>query len=287
MTATPRPDNACQLHSPPREGRSWALADQGYRTCEGCLITLRGVLTDVRAYLSRLDPTPGASAEAGHRGAPGFGSKPAASLHVVAMLDRRSKSCEVARDGYVYDWVPDPTGWSPPLPDGVHGPLEAPGRYEKRDVWFGADQRSHSEQTRPPRSVPTALTSLAAMIAEDREMTPPAGSVDAVVHWLDVEMAYVSRQDWVTDVNEELRSLRAQLKPYAGEGRKHKILDCPKTVDHGDYTSVCGAPIYEPNRHGVIRCHACKAEWPRDKWEGTGPEYLSQIADDKRPRRIA
>jgi len=283
-TALVRPDHACVLHAPPTDGHDWALPDDGYATCERCLKKSRAVINDIRAYYRRLDATPGAVVDNESRGAPGFGSQSSANPHIIVMRDKRSKTYAISRDGVAYVWDPD---YQPLLPPGVHGPLEAPGTYiEKHDVWYGSDGRGHSEQSRPPRSIPKALASIGQMIAEEQNVTPPAGTVDQLCHWLDVAMDYVTRFDWVADVDEELRSLKAQLKPVVGEGRKHKILDCPNVIDDGEHTSVCGNNLYEPDKHGTIRCHACKREWTRDKWHGTGPEYLSQVADDVRPRRV-
>lgn len=284
-----RPEWACLLHQDPSEGRNWKQADDGYRTCESCLIKLREVITDIRRLYANLDATPGAMTESGTRGAPGFSSKPSASLHVVAMRDPRSVSYEVAADAIAYEgWVYDPEGWvvKPPAFGGI-GPVAIGVYTTKREGWRAADKKVHSEQGRPPRSVPKTLSSLGQMIAEEWGHEPPKGTVDQLCHWLDVAMDFVTKCDWCTDVADELRSLRAQLRPVGGDGRKNKILSCPNVVNEDDHTRVCGANLYEPNRQGVIKCHSCKREWPRDKWHGPGPEYLSQTATDTRPHRAA
>lgn len=282
--STERPQLACQLHRAPSNGISWVTADQGWRTCETCLIKLRDVIADIRKMYRRLDATPGANAEAGDARQSGFESRPAASPHIVSMKDARSKTYEVAVDGRVYEgWEYDSDGWViKPLPPGVEGPWGIGSYTTTREVWFAADGKGHSEQERPPRSVPKALASLGAMIAEDWGREAPTGTVDHLCHWLDVAMDHVTKQDWVRDVDEELRSLKAQLKPVTGEGRKHRILSCPNVIDEGERSRVCKNNLYEPDKHGVIRCHACKREWPNDKWRGKGPEYLSQIAVDER-----
>lgn len=271
-----RPTGACLTCRPPTADQDWRLADDGYRTCEKCLSNIRQVISDIRTFYQRLDPTPGSMGESGSRGSPGFGSKPTVSLHIVAMRDRRSMAYEVARDGVEYTWVEDPRGWSPGLPEGVEGPLRAPGGFVKREVWYGSDGRGHSEQSRPPRSIPKTIESLAQWVAEDREMTTPTGTVDELCCWIDNQLDHVTRQDWVGDFDAELRSLRAQLKPVAGEGQKNKILSCPSNIGDGEHIRICGANLYEPDRAGVIRCHACKHEWARDKWIGDGPEFLKQ-----------
>lgn len=285
-----RPEWACLLHRAPSNGVSWKVADQGYRTCEGCLIRLRDVIADIRDMYHRLDATPGAWTEGGDsRGPQGFESRPAASPHIVTMKDGRSKTYEVAVDGWSYEgWAYDPDGWViMPLPEGMEGPWAIGSYTSKREFWIAADGRGHSEQARPPRSIPKALASLAQMIAEDRDMEPPAGTIDHLCHWLDVHMDHVTRCDWVGDVNDELRTLKAQLAPVTGEGRKHKIMACPNVIDEGEHSRVCSHNLYEPDKHGIIRCHGCKREWPRDKWHGPGPEYLSQIAVDERVKRVA
>lgn len=290
-----RPDWVCLLHQDPSEGHSWRQADEGYRTCEDCLIKVRAVITDIRRLYGKLDATPGAMQEAGSRGAPGFGSKPGASLHIVSMRDGRSKSYEIGHDTITYEnWKYDHEGWvEKPLPLGVEGPLAIGSYTTKREGWKARDGKVHSEQARPPRSVPKTLASMGQMIAEEWGHEPPTGTVDQLCHWLDVAMDFVTKMDWCADVDEELRALRAQLRPVGGEGRKNKILACPNVVDEDDHTRVCGANLYEPNRQGVIKCHACKREWSRDKWEGNGPEFLrkpghlSLIATDTRQQRIA
>src|SRR5688500_19021320 len=67
-----RPANACLLCPRPREGRSWRLADPGYRTDAACLDRMRERLAEIGKRWAALNPRPGASGEHGGRGAPGF-----------------------------------------------------------------------------------------------------------------------------------------------------------------------------------------------------------------------
>lgn len=274
-----RPDWACVTCMPSTSGHSWTQATRGYRTCDGCLDRLRETLHDIVNRYYKLDTRPGANADPESRGAPGFGSRPPASPHIISMRDKRSKSYEVAVDGTLYDeWVPvedpenDVEAWSRPLPKGVHGPVEPPGKYTRaREVWFAADGRAHQEQERPPRSIHHALDSLATMIAEDRGMTPTFGTVADLARWLDRQLDYITRQDWVADVANELHDLLAQLKPVTGDKRQ-KIGKCPNTItlDDGEHTKECGHPLYAPTdnaRDDTIRCRACGRAWPRPEWE--------------------
>ena len=272
MTASvaPRPDSACLTCPPPSDSRSWRPADQGYRTCSSCLDRIRDTLADINLRYARLNPAPGANADLESRGAPGFGSRPAASPHIITMRDPRSKSCEVAVDGTLYEnWRPDPDGWSRPLPKGVHGPVEPPGVYTtSREVWFGADGRGHEEDESPPRSIPGVLASLCTMVAEERDMTPPTGGVPDLVRWLDQQLDWVTRQEMVTDVADDLRGLDTQLKPVTGDKRR-RIGLCPNFITEGDDTFECKAPLYAPtdNSHDdTIRCRKCKREWPHSQW---------------------
>jgi hypothetical protein len=234
---------------------------------------MRKMLREIAERWLQLDPRPGGSGSDGTRGAPGFGSRSPASDHVITMLDPRSKSCEMACDGLLYErWQPDPEGWSRPLPRGVHGPVEPPGGYTTdREVWYGSDGRAYSEPNRPPRSVPHVLGALAGLVAEDRAMTPPTGRVPDVIRWLDGQLDHVTRQDWVTDVHDELRALVRQLKPVTGEPNRRHIGTCPNVIDEGDTTRECGARLYAPLRAGAICgdsivCNHCGREWPRTEW---------------------
>lgn len=264
---TERPSTACLTCHTPQPGQEWRRADDRYRTCSACLDRMRATLRDVIARYHRLNPDRAQDMDQQGRGSPGFGSRSPASEHVIAMRDWRSKSCETARDATTYVWDPQ-ADRSPPLPPGVHGPVEPPGAYvEKREVWYGRDGRAHTEDARPPRSVPLSLASLATMVAEDRGMTPPTTrDVTELGRWLDVQLDYVTRQEWVTAVDEDLRGLAAQLRPVTGDGRR-KIGNCPNTVEVGDRTRTCGATLYAPtNGSDTIGCRACGRVWLRREW---------------------
>lgn len=264
---TQRPNSACATCLPPSKIGHWRVADAGYRTCADCYDKLRSDLQEIANRYQLLDATPGASGEAGGRGAPGFGSRPAASPHVIVMTDWRSKSCEVAIDGVQYIWDPlaDDT-----LEPGQYGPPG--GAYAgKREVWFGRDGRGHSEQERPPLSVPGTLAGLVSLVAEERDITPPATRVvHEMTRWLDGHMDWITRQDLVVDFRELLRTLVSQLKPATGEpGRKH-IGTCPNTLDEGETTRACQAKLYAPTRGDTISCTSCGREWHRPDWEKLG-----------------
>ena len=232
-----RPAGTCLTHRTP-EGRNWVMAPRGYQCCDTCLDTIRANLADItRRYLT-LNPRPGANTDHGTRGAPGYSSRSPASDHVITMRDHRSKCSPVVT------------------------------------VWEGADGREHTEQDHPTRSIPAALSSLAAMVAEERDMTPPATmQVPELGRWLDSQLDYVTKQEYVAEFADELWDLLAQLKPLTGDpGRKH-IFKCPAVIDEGEHTRECGALVYPPARGDTIRCPnyvACRGEWPRPEWERLG-----------------
>lgn len=264
-TPDERPAHACLLCPPPKN-RAWWPADPGYRTCSDCYDKIREQLREIGVRYLALDASPGASGEPSGRGAPGFGSRPAASPHVITMTDWRSKSCEVAFDGVQYVWDPNA---DTVLEPGQYGPPG--GAYvERREVWFGRDGRGHTEQENPPRSIPLALSGIAAMIAEERGMnSPTTRQVPDLVRWIDAQMDWITRNDIVGDIRDELRSLAMQLRPVTGEpGRRH-IGTCPRVIDEGEHTRECGTRLYAPVSGDTIRCgnaEVCEGEWPRDEW---------------------
>jgi hypothetical protein len=228
-----RPDSACRLCPPPREGGSWRLADHGYLTCEHCYLRLRDVLKEIDERYQRLDPTPGASGENGGRGAPGFGSRSPASDHILCMTDRRSSP--VAR------------------------------------TWLGRDGRLHREAERPPLSVWGVLDGACWAIAEERGVDgpPPASTVYALTRFIDVQLDWVTRHLLVVDVWADLRALASQLRPVTGDQRA-RIGTCPNTLDEGEHSRECGAILHAPTRGDTISCAACSRKWPRSEWETLG-----------------
>lgn len=264
---TSRPTDACLLHRPPLDGHHWTRATDGYTTCDRCLDRLRDLLRELdQRYLiltAANRTLPGATA--GIRGAPGYGPRSPSDDRAIAMTDPRSKTWEVSWDRIEYIWDPlaDTT-----LTPGQLGP-PAGAYVDQRAVWTAADGRGHTEQPNPPRSIPSALASLAALVAEMRGHTapPPGRSVYDLTRWLDQQLDWITRTDWVVELAAEIRDLVNQLKPYSGDER-HLIGHCPNTIDTGDTTTACGARLYAPVRGDTITCSnpACRRQWPRSEW---------------------
>jgi hypothetical protein len=227
------PARRCLLHAPPRSGRPWALPDEGYRTCSSCLDRLREQLREIGARWAALNPRPGASGDGG-RGAPGFGARSPASDAVICVRDWRSS--------------------------------------REARTWFGADGRLHQESQRPPLSVPGELWTLAHHVADARGLTGPDHvRVPDLVRWLDGQLDWVTRQDGVAAFGRVLRELVAQLRPLTGEPGPKFIGACPNTIDDGEHTRECGAPLFAPlGGDGRISCRACAREWPREEWLALG-----------------
>jgi hypothetical protein len=198
---------------------------------------LREQLREIQRRWLILDPRPGASGEHGGRGAPGFGSRPPGSDHVIAMRDFRSVA--VAR------------------------------------VWVGSDGKVHRESERPPLSVPGELADMAAHVAQARGMTGPATlDVVAVARWLDGQLDWITRQDGVVAFARVVRELVGQLRPLTGEPRAKRVGECPNVLQlggaEGEHTRECGAPLFAPLVGDRIACRACGAEWGRELWRRLG-----------------
>jgi len=194
---------------------------------------IREGLKDISTRYSRLDPTPGASGEHGTRGAPGFGSRAPASEHIIAMTDRRSS----------------PVG----------------------RVWVAGDGRVHRESERPPLSVWAVLDTLCWTVAEEQGVDGPApdASVYQLTRFLDVQLDWLTRRSMVVEVWRDLRGLLAQLRPATGDQRA-KIGTCPNTLDEGEHSRECAAPLYAPIKGDTISCGQCQRAWPRPAWEQLG-----------------
>lgn len=258
----------CLTHRSPRPDQTWRLADPGYRVCSSCFDRMRGWLAggeepvfegsevtrpvSIPGLYALLDATPGKGGE-GRRG-PGFGSRSPASDHVIVMTDRRSKSCEVARDATVYHRGRDENG-------------AETDDYESRvDVWFGSDGKAYAESEHPVRSVPFVLGSWAQLVTEERGLAGRVPvDVAGLAEFLDRHLDWIARRDDVDAFHEDLRALRAQL---SGDGQP-PLGHCIELLEGGE----CGAPIFMP--HGEmprapdepittlpeLRCSACDSRY--------------------------
>jgi len=169
----------------------------------------------------------------------------------------------MSEDTTVYEWDPYADDVLEP---GQLGPPR--GAYvAKRRGWRGADGRIHRESERPPLSVVAELYTLARHVADARGLTPP-DRVHApdLVRWLDAQLDWVTRQDGVVGFARVVRELVAQLRPLTGEPGAKRIGSCPNTVDEGESTRECGAPLFAPLRGDRIDCRSCGRHWDRDAW---------------------
>lgn len=224
MDGFTRPSGSCLMCPPPSGTRSWRRADCRHTTCETCLNWLRATLKGIATRYAALTPIPSGCGELGGRGAPGFGSRPPGSIHIMTMRDARSSTTA--------------------------------------KVWVGSDGRVHQESERPPLSVWSVLSTEAIDIAERRHFTDftPADSVEELVRWLDTQLDWVTRQENVAEFATTLRALLGQLKPVTGDARR-LIGRCPNTIAEGEPPRVCDARLYAPRDGDTVRCEVCGRTW--------------------------
>lgn len=226
-----RPTGACLTCKPPLGTRSWIRATDGYRTCDLCLDKLRDQLADIATRYAKLDVRPGVTGDGG-RGAPGFGSRAPASVHVISVMDPRSSA--------------------------------------EAHVWVGGDGRVHRESERPPLSVYSVLETEARDVAERRQIGDVSwGNVYELTFWLDRHLDWITRQDTVVDFAENLRALLSQLRPLTGDPKQKPFSRCPNTT--GDLVCD-GPLYAPKASSSIIHCTSCGRDWEREKgeWENLG-----------------
>lgn len=113
------------------------------------------------------------------------------------------------------------------------------------------------------------LRSWASMVREEVNEQPPdhtnvTTESDLLIRRLD----HVTRQDWVTEMWQELRDCRNQLRTIAGEPRPVPIGRCPVIPEGQD--QECGTPLYAPAHGDTITCRGCGEQWPRSRWQILG-----------------
>lgn len=126
------------------------------------------------------------------------------------------------------------------------------------------DRRSIKRDPGDPHSVPGLLAAWSAFLVDDRGLIPPRHTVPDMAKFLDRNLDYISRQEWVEDLAEELRELHSQLRAIGQQRRRIGI--CPNTIDAGDTTRQCGAGLYAPLYGDQITCGVCGRQWARDEW---------------------
>lgn len=226
-----RPDGVCLTHPPPKPGRAWERADNGYLTCWDCYKRLNQVLSpwhrdrdgrpaSIPGLYETLSAVPGWSPAAGDRPAVGFrfGPRSPANDTIIAMRDHRSR-------------------------------------------------RNHRRPAGDPHSVPGVLAEWVAELAGEKHLaSAPPRSVLAMCHLLDRNLDHITRQGWVVEFAMEIGWLRRQLvevnQPRVVVGK------CPNTVDLGVVTKTCGALLFAPLYGDWIECWSpdCRRTWARREW---------------------
>jgi hypothetical protein len=232
------PSWACKICRPPIEGRMWKRADSGYATCGGCHDRLGQLLDEISRRYQMLSPAPARGVGYGTRGAPGFGSRSPASEHVIVMMDARSATGDNAR------------------------------------TWLGGDGRLHRESERPPLSIFSVLDTICWDVAEARgyDGGHKQVSVSGLCTWLDGQLDWLTRQADIAEVHASIRALAVQLRPVTGDPRV-KVGQCPNTIDDGESTHECLAPLFAPANNAPddsIRCPGCARRWTRPEWMDLG-----------------
>ena len=92
-----------------------------------------------------------------------------------------------------------------------------------------------------------------------KAQTPPTVRSEALL--LDGWMDWITKQDWVGELETELREVRDQLRSETGEPNPKPIGYCINTLDEGEHTRECQAPLFAPREGTALRCHHCGREY--------------------------
>lgn len=175
---------------------------------------------------SMLDLTPGSSGDTTRR-APGFRSTPPLSLHLLTMIDDRSKL--------------DPQVWYDPHPSGI-----------------GDDpNRPHNEDDNPPRAIRIAIESLVDNLVQDLPVEGPDLpdgryltdlTVMGMCAWLHGQVHELTNRpdsDWLFD---DLLQLSDQLRPAVGDRHMDSVGKCIEMVRDPTTRTYdqCRCPLYLP-----------------------------------------
>ncbi len=85
-------------------------------------------------------------------------------------------------------------------------------------------------------------------------------ALTAIVRFLDAQL------DWACDHHPAIDEFAAELRGVVGSMRAARG-DRPESIYVGRCpVGACGARLYADSWHDVIRCSACRTEWPQSQW---------------------
>lgn len=101
-----------------------------------------------------------------------------------------------------------------------------------------------------------ALIGWVRVVAEDRRVTQPRGTVPAMAAFLLRHLAWIGEQIWVDDFTLEVRQLHRQLAAAVGVQPPLPVGRCGAVVDG----ECCGGPLW-PDHVGGVHCGSCGDRW--------------------------
>lgn len=209
-------------------------------------------LHEIEVEAAILSPVKSMQVASGNRGAGLASERSPARLDAIVMRDRRTVNGGPVCEGPVCDYC-----W--------HDTCLAyrPGREALE---------SGSAQV---MSILGVLGSWAAMVREERELTPPDQvTVVSERRTLSFHRDWISEQPWVDEFATELRQLRTALKAANGTADDKPYGRCYLDLT-GD--GRCGGPIWVDTAAGHAYCGKCK-----QTWDGAQVGLLKKQLDDDR-----
>lgn len=205
------------------------------------------VAASIPRLYARLNPAPGGNGATEERRAPGFRSTPSASLHVVTMLDDRSRN--------------DPQTWFDPHPTGMG------------DDWT----RPHTEETNPPRAIRLALEGIVDSFVEEFDPIGPrlpdgrwcGRDVESSCGYLLANLDLFIAHPGVDELYRDLLELSDQTRRAIGDAPLGPSGWCIEMVRSRTYDGYmeCGGPLTllppKPDPPGQTKEQAQRAEVAR------------------------
>lgn len=257
-----------------KTGKPFA-AQPGYLTCDLCADELRANLREIAELYPMTDQAvmPGA-ADTGSRGSPGYGSRSPARDSVLALTDPRTHADDNSDPLPVLHVL---SSWADNVREDVGLlPRDVPQstREDARRLvgwlgWVGMQTWAL------PLVGKISELSTGLVVTLGLGGRTVAGEVSLLTEWLD----HITRQYWVSDLGEEVRTLVRDLRTVLNvDERSVPVGRCPATVPGPVSRSAvrvrpagqsrpCGAALRVRLGNERIVCPACGTSWARDQWD--------------------